>query len=132
VNRYDIPLSDVGRRALEEYEAERQYAAPPAPDWQAEIRRLRAELAELRHQVRELQTFKKAAVPAIGDALAAMRTELEAKQLRFMGVYEPGRTYRPNSLVVRSGGLWCALSPTTDAPGRSSAWQLVTKSGEVG
>jgi hypothetical protein len=73
----------------------------------------------------------------VGKTLAKLGHELRAeiaavadRQLKFMGVHESGRSYQPNSLVVRSGGLWCALEATAGTPGQSSHWQLVTKSGD--
>jgi hypothetical protein len=57
--------------------------------------------------------------------------DVERKQLRFLGVHEPGRQYVPGNMVVRSGGLWCCLAMTTEQPGRSSCWQLCVKSGEI-
>jgi hypothetical protein len=57
--------------------------------------------------------------------------EVEAKQLRFGGVFEPGQSYSPGSLVIKAGGLWHCNSPTTDTPGKSNAWTLAVKSGEA-
>jgi hypothetical protein len=56
---------------------------------------------------------------------------LEDRQLKFLGVHEPGRQYQPGSLVVRNGGLWHCNVDTHEAPGRSGAWQLAVKSGEA-
>jgi hypothetical protein len=58
--------------------------------------------------------------------------EVEAKQLKFYGVHEPGRSYAPNSMVVKKGGLWIALTATGTVPGSDDSWQLAVKSGEAG
>jgi hypothetical protein len=77
-------------------------------------------------------------INAIGDAigrhLADFRKrfeDLERRQLRFLGIYESGRSYKANSLVVRRGGLWVALVDTTTTPGTGADWQLAVKSGEA-
>jgi hypothetical protein len=58
--------------------------------------------------------------------------EVEAKQLRFYGVHEAGRSYAANSMVVKRGGLWVALTATGTVPGTDDSWQLAVKSGEAG
>jgi hypothetical protein len=58
--------------------------------------------------------------------------EVETKQLRFYGVHEPGRSYAANSMVVKKGGLWIALTATGTVPGSDDTWQLAVKSGEAG
>lgn len=63
--------------------------------------------------------------------LDAKLAKLEAGQLRFCGVHEPGRSYRANSLTVRRGGLWVATVDTTATPGGGADWQLAVKSGEA-
>jgi hypothetical protein len=66
-------------------------------------------------------------------AVGTLRKEIaavEAKQLKFFGVHEPGRSYASNSMVVRKGGLWVALTATATAPGTDDTWQLAVKSGE--
>jgi hypothetical protein len=68
-------------------------------------------------------------------AVGTLRQEIaavEAKQLRFYGVHEPGRSYAPNSMVVKKGGLWIALTSTGTVPGSDDSWQLAVKSGEAG
>jgi hypothetical protein len=133
MSQYDIPISAAGQRALEEHEAarEREYAPKIAPDWQAaELRKLRSELAELRHQVKELQRFKKAVIPAVGDALGQVRREIEQQIPKWRGVYSAGHKYLPNDQVTRSGSLWICLAETTTAPGSSSAWVLAVKSNQ--
>ncbi len=74
----------------------------------------------------------------MGQALGTVRKQLEDRiatveqtRLRFLGVHEPGRSYVPGNLVVRSGGLWHCNTPTTSTPGRSADWMLAVKSGEV-
>jgi hypothetical protein len=81
--------------------------------------------------------------PALADAISRvidirlderindLRAELARSQLRFCGVWESGRSYQPNALVVRQGGLWCCLQPTTATPGSSADWQLAVKQGEI-
>ena len=74
------------------------------------------------------------AVFDIYSLLISMRRridQLEREQLKFCGVYQSGRTYKANSLVIRQGGLWCALTNTPSPPGASADWQLAVKSGEV-
>jgi hypothetical protein len=107
----------------------------------------RAQSAESRHirslerRLRKLEALfgddsplMKVIGTALGKAQAELRAEIAAvadRQLKFMGVYESGRSYQPNSLVVRSGGLWCALEATTGTPGQSTHWQLAVKQGEA-
>jgi hypothetical protein len=85
---------------------------------------------------------EEALLDGLGAALGTLRTELERRMdarfaeleqaiPRFCGVYAAGRTYEPNSLVVKSGSLWISLARTTEPPGRSS-WQLCVKQGEAG
>jgi hypothetical protein len=57
--------------------------------------------------------------------------EVAAKQLKFCGVHEPGRSYKANSMVVKRGGLWIALTSTGTVPGSDDTWQLCVKQGEV-
>jgi hypothetical protein len=58
--------------------------------------------------------------------------EVAAKQLKFYGTHEVGRSYAPNSMVVKRGGLWIALTATGTVPGSDDTWQLAVKSGEAG
>jgi hypothetical protein len=83
------------------------------------------------------ETLTSAMAEVIGAAIGSQRRELdtrlaeiEARQLKFMGVHEAGRAYKANSLVIRKGGLWCALADTVAPPGSSADWQLCTKSGD--
>jgi hypothetical protein len=105
------------------------------------------EIAELRGRVAQLErmlgphaeTLTSAMAEVIGHAIGSQRRELDARiaeienrQLKFMGVHEAGRAYKANSLVIRKGGLWCALTDTVTPPGTDDTWQLAVKSGEVG
>jgi hypothetical protein len=76
-----------------------------------------AAIGTMRREIEELMDAR----------LAALETQIP----KFCGVHSAGRTYEPNSFVVKSGSLWISLARTTEPPGRPS-WQLVTKQGEVG
>ena len=56
---------------------------------------------------------------------------LEAKpSVKYLGVYEAGRSYVEGSLVSRSGSLWCATKNTSDVPGEGRTdWMLCVKRG---
>jgi len=99
---------------------------------------LRAENRDLRRRLAKLERLvapKGVLMAGIGDALGRTRKDLErqievvdARRLKFCGVYEPGATYEPGSLVTRSGGLWHASKATRETPGASSDWSLCVKS----
>jgi hypothetical protein len=91
------------------------------------------QLRELRDRVLSLERCIHPMIRQRGvfDTMHDRLHALEQRQLRFCGVHEAGRQYRANSLVVRNGGLWCALTDTAARPGASTDWQLAVKSGET-
>lgn len=111
------------------------------------------EIQDLRQRVRALEAWfapDKEGAPhvighlidviaeALGRTTKKLRKELggrinklEQGQLRFLGVHEAGRAYRANSVVVKRGGLWVALTDTVTPPGSSNDWKLAVKSGSI-
>ena len=56
--------------------------------------------------------------------------ELQAEpKLRYMGVFEMGRTYLEGSLTTHAGSMWLAQRTTAAKPGTANAWKLVVKNG---
>ena len=56
---------------------------------------------------------------------------LEAKpHVKFVGVFEPGRTYEAGDAATHNGGLWVCKVRTSGKPGEDFvAWQLAVKRG---
>jgi hypothetical protein len=54
---------------------------------------------------------------------------LEATAPRYRDVWQRGKAYAPMDTVTHAGALWIARGdgPTTDRPGTSGAWKLMTK-----
>jgi hypothetical protein len=51
-----------------------------------------------------------------------------APAVRWMGVYQDGRTYTEGELTTRGGSLWLATRATNKVPGTSeSGWRLIVK-----
>jgi hypothetical protein len=71
------------------------------------------------------------AVAEILNKVESRVTALEQGQIRFLNIWQPGRSYPANGLVVHRGSLWIALQPTSAPPGTAEHWQLAVKSGEV-
>ena len=68
------------------------------------------------------------------DAFEARLVALETRPPtpKYQGVFAEGKSYARGSLCTRKGGLWLALTDTTDAPGTAATqWKLVVKSGEA-
>jgi len=80
----------------------------------AENAQLRAEIYELRLQVKSLS---------------------ERPQLKYYGVWETQKTYPENALTTKDGSLWIAKRPTTAHPGvgvDADDWQLCVRKGRDG
>jgi hypothetical protein len=115
-------------------------AAEAAADYRVkEVAALHQRVAALERGVRPGGPLCRAIGEAVGKLtgqvqheLAKRIKQLEERQLTFKGVHEPGQHYTLGSLVVKSGGLWCCTTPTSDTPGKSSSWTLAVKSGTVG
>ena len=120
--------------------------AAAAPQQTSELAQLRAECQALRRRVKALEML--AGTPSkpnsgllmetVAAALRMIREEITAeiasardRMAKFDGVYQSGKGYSPNTLCVSKGSLWISKTATTDEPGRSSSWQLVTKRGTI-
>jgi hypothetical protein len=55
--------------------------------------------------------------------------ELEARTLKYCGVWRAGESYCPDNFVTDHGGLWCARRTTTSRPGADDSWTLAVKRG---
>lgn len=65
--------------------------------------------------------------------LAARVTALEAFPMKYVGVYQSGRTHKRNEVATFAGGLWICLADETKAkPGDGPDWQLCCKAGRDG
>src|SRR5687768_15427440 len=105
--------------------------------WQAEdraaeaaetlIAKTYARLAQENIELRRRLEHNTQQLLKICDHLISSVERLEAQQLRFCGIYEHGKKYQANSLVVRKGGLWIAKVDNDLEPGGNAAWQLVTR-----
>jgi hypothetical protein len=56
--------------------------------------------------------------------------ELEARQLKYSGVYQDGEVYRVGEMVTHSGSLWHCETTTASKPGADATWKLCVKRGE--
>ena len=63
--------------------------------------------------------------------LRGMVHELRADAMKYMGVYEQGRTYQRGEVVSLKGGMWFALETTNTRPGVNGDWKLTVKSGQA-
>ena len=64
--------------------------------------------------------------------LSRRLTTLEANQKRtladyYMGIHKTGEAYSRGELVTHSGSMWLCLHPTSDRPGKSGNWRLISK-----
>ena len=68
---------------------------------------------------------------ALRAQVAALTTDSDAKpHVRFCGVWDAGKTYRPGDATVRSGSLWICTSEPVGTPGHDfNGWQLAVKRG---
>ena len=73
-----------------------------------------------------------------GSAPAQLEKRIAALELmpslQYRGVYSHGQDYPAGSAVTDKGGIWIALSATTERPGAegSTAWRLACKKGADG
>jgi hypothetical protein len=67
------------------------------------------------------------------EALQKRVEQLEATQLKYVGVWRKGLSYLEGSLATHSGSMWLCLAPTDAAvPGKAPEnWKLVVKKGDV-
>ena len=70
-------------------------------------------------------------VVAENKALAERVKELEARQMKYMGVFKDGQRYERGELVTVSGSLWHTNEPTILRP-PGGPWVLVAKRGADG
>jgi hypothetical protein len=84
----------------------------PGDDTDAEIARLREQLAKLAERVKHLETWS----------------------MRYVGVWLPGRWYSMGETVTFGGGLWHCHTPTSLRPGEGpdTGWTLAVKKGARG
>jgi hypothetical protein len=66
------------------------------------------------------------AATAHTNALEARVAELEARQLKYLGVWRDA-PHLPGNLVTHAGALWHCWKATTTRPGTSDDWQLTGK-----
>jgi hypothetical protein len=65
------------------------------------------------------------------QALQKRVEQLEATQLKYVGVWRKGLSYLEGNLATHSGSMWLCLAPTDAAvPGKAPEnWKLVVKKG---
>jgi hypothetical protein len=65
------------------------------------------------------------------EALQKRVEQLEATQLKYVGIWRKGLSYLEGNLVTHSGSMWLCRAPTEGAtPGSGSPhWKLVVKKG---
>ena len=89
--------------------------APAAKSLAARVKSLEAENVALKAELAET----KAAVAPIAKKL---------DQWEHVGGWRRGETYRQHNFVTHGSSQWkCVVDATTDRPGESNAWRLVTK-----
>jgi hypothetical protein len=139
---------EAARTAAEVAELQRRWLAEDAALDEAQSLAAR-QVDDLRARVAQLEQRLRREVAArcevVDDLVAVLRdlfrekreeierrfAEIEARQLRFHGTHEPGRSYKQNSMVVKKGGLWVALVDTVATPGNDASWQLAVKANEA-
>ena len=62
--------------------------------------------------------------------LHARIAELEAKTLKFRGVFADGTTYSRGDAVTHGGALWVATGDSQNMKPGSGPWRLAVKRGE--
>ena len=74
------------------------------------------------------------AARAVEQRLTGKLAELERHltEFKYLGVYEPGRSYNKQNSVSHRGGLWVATVDTTQQPGDSPDWCLAVRRGRDG
>jgi hypothetical protein len=99
-------------------------AAEQAETVQAKnVNALAAEVANLnRRAERTTQQLLK-----ICDLLITRIERLEQTQIRFAGVHQTGKTYAPNTIVIKRGQAWISKEHTDCAPGGNDAWMLLLR-----
>jgi hypothetical protein len=63
----------------------------------------------------------------ICDKLIDRIERLEQQQIKFAGVHQTGKTYSPNTIVIKRGQAWIAKEHTDCAPGGNDAWMLMLR-----
>ena len=69
-----------------------------------------------------------ATIAALAERLAAIE---QKPHVKFCGTWQPGALHEPGDAVVRSGGLWVCVKPTSGEQWDHGAWQLAVKRGSV-
>lgn len=65
--------------------------------------------------------------------LAARVAALEAFPMKYVGVYQSGRSHKKNEVATFAGGLWiCRADETKAKPGDGPDWQMCVKAGRDG
>lgn len=65
------------------------------------------------------------------DQMRKRITDIEAKAMRYSGVWSEGTSYGIGAATTDKGSLWLCQRPTAERPGLSDAWKLVVKQGQV-
>jgi hypothetical protein len=70
------------------------------------------------------------------ELIVALETRLSALEqkpfVKFVGVFEQGKSYVPGDAVTHSGGLWICRAETTGQPNQDfHAWKLAVKSRSI-
>ncbi len=68
------------------------------------------------------------------EALEKEVADLRVKSLAdaFRGTWMPGTVFARGSLAVHDGSLWLAMVDSSEKPGASGDWKMVTKRGRDG
>lgn len=66
------------------------------------------------------------------DAIERRLAEIEAKAMRYQGSYQRAIAYKRGSACTHNGALFVAVRDAAEdeQPGKSSAWQLTSKTGD--
>ena len=100
------------------------------------VQTIQEALAPLREEIKALQATKGVS-PADLQHLGHRLKHLEEQpRLRYAGVFDSTKTYRPGDIVTHRGSGWYCHEETRSIPGAPSAagrsWQLMIKAGRDG
>lgn len=70
------------------------------------------------------------------DPLTGLAERIEALEAReertladcYQGGHSPNTTYKRGAVISHAGGLWLAMSQTSERPGSTPAWRLILRS----
>jgi hypothetical protein len=65
-------------------------------------------------------------------ALTKRVSDLEYKQVRYLGVWAEGKVYGEHSMCTDHGSMWYAQRATCQRPGTNDDWVLAVKKGRDG